>query len=141
MLKHCGNYDAVLTNYASFLHQKCFSNLPRTYIVGVKTWIIKNIGTLHTNICWHCCPQYTQDARWFLLRPLPIIDIRAFRWRNTSWWTWCHLHIHGTQAVVAWYATWAHPFIQENYASIMPRIKSCWLCSILCWHTILKPNR
>ena len=29
MLKHCGNYAAVLINYASFLHQKCFSDLPK----------------------------------------------------------------------------------------------------------------
>ena len=112
--------------------------------IGVKTWIIKNIGTFHTNICWHCCPQYIQDASWFLLSLLPI-SIRAFRWCNRSWWTWFPLHTHGTQAVVVWYATWAHPFFRKipYYASIMPKFKSCWLCSILCWHTILKlkPNR
>ena len=29
MLKHCGNYAAIMANYASFLHQKCFSNKPK----------------------------------------------------------------------------------------------------------------
>jgi len=40
MLKRCGNYAAILTNYASFLHQKCFCDSPKDikyYIVGVKT--------------------------------------------------------------------------------------------------------
>ena len=46
MLQHCSNYAAILTNShdtknASVIHQ-------RTYTVEVKTWIIKNIGTLHT---------------------------------------------------------------------------------------------
>ena len=98
MLKHCGNYAAVLTNYASFLHLECFSNSPRTYVVRVKTWTIKNIGTLHANICWRWCTEYTQDASWFLLSLLQINTsaFRAFRWHNTNWWTRCHWHTRGT---------------------------------------------
>ena len=34
----------------------------RTYIVGVKTWIIQNVCTLHTNICWHWHPQMLADS-------------------------------------------------------------------------------
>ena len=45
MLKHCGNYAAILTNYASLLHQK---RPQRTYTVGVKSRKVKSIGTLHT---------------------------------------------------------------------------------------------
>ena len=75
--------------YASFLHQKCFSNLPKDIILywGVKIWITKSIGTLRINICWFWWPQYIQDASQFLLSLLPV-DIsafRAFRWHNTIW--------------------------------------------------------
>jgi len=53
----------------------------RTYIVGVKTWITK---TLANSILfafyklWRWCPQYIQDASWFLPSLLQI-DISAFR--------------------------------------------------------------
>jgi len=43
---------------------------------------------------------------------------RAFRRHNTSWWTRCHWHnIHtlGTRAVLAWYATWPHPFWGKSH--------------------------
>ena len=125
------------TNNASAICQ-------RTYIVGVKTWILKNIGTLYTNICWRWRPQYIEDASWFLLSLLQI-DInafRAFRRHNTIWWTWCHWHTCGTRAALTWYAMWPHQFFRKipYYASIMPCFKSCWLCSKLCWHDILKPT-
>ena len=37
MCEHCGNYVAYLTNYASFLLQKCFSKHQKTHIIEVKT--------------------------------------------------------------------------------------------------------
>ena len=37
MLKYCGSYAAILTNYASlFLHQKASAIRQMAYIVGVK---------------------------------------------------------------------------------------------------------
>jgi len=33
MLCFYANYAAILTNYASFLHQKCFSDLPKDLLV------------------------------------------------------------------------------------------------------------
>jgi len=48
MLKHCGNYADILTNYASFLHQKCFSDSPKDIYYRSQAQIIKNVGTLHT---------------------------------------------------------------------------------------------
>ena len=143
MLKHCGNYAAILTNYASFLHQKCFSHSPKD--IYCKSQSMNNqkhwynpYFSLSTNICWRQCPQYIQDASWFLLSLL-FINIGAFR-RNKSWWTLCHwhLHTHGTRAVLAWYATWPYPFWGKS--STMLWFKSCRLCSNLCWHNILKPK-
>ena len=63
------------TKNALVIHQ-------RTYIGGVKTWIIKiwvhSILFTFYKLCWHRCPQYIQDASWFLLRLLQI-KISAFR--------------------------------------------------------------
>ena len=103
----------------------------------------QNIGTLHTNICWRQCPQYIQDASWFPLNLLRI-TFRAFRWRNTSWWTRCHWHrLGGTRVMLMWYATWPHLFWGKIpfYASIMTQFKSCRLCSKLCWHNNRKPSK
>jgi len=58
MLKHCGNYVAILTYYASFLCQKCFSDSPKD--------IYCRSQNMNNQKCW-----YTPN----LLR----IDISAFR--------------------------------------------------------------
>jgi len=120
MHKHCGNHAAVLTNYICFIfYTKDASAIrQRTCIVGVKTWIIKNIGTFHSKICWQGCPQYIQDVNWFLLSlfQINIRAFRAFRWYNTSWWTRCYWRTHGTRAV----RNVTTPFLGDN-----PIIWSC----------------
>ena len=54
----------------------------RTYIGGDKAWIIKtwvhSILFTFYKLCWRRCPQYIQDASWFLLSLLQI-KISAFR--------------------------------------------------------------
>jgi len=54
MLKHCGIYAAVLTNYASFSHRKCFSDSPKDLY-----WWSQNVNnqTLVCSIliCWCWC--------------------------------------------------------------------------------------
>jgi len=59
-------YAAVLTKYASFLQQKCFSDLPKSIILYCRSQNMNNQKHWHapTNICWHRCPQYIQDASW-----------------------------------------------------------------------------
>jgi len=145
MLKHCGNYAAILTNinYASFLHQKCFRDSPKDIycrsqnMKNQKHWYTAYFS-LSTNICLCQCPQYIQVASWFLLSLLQfdISAFRVFRWRNTSWWTQCYWHVHtcGSQAVITWYTTWPHPFLGKSriMLALMPWFKSCWLCSKLC---------
>ena len=130
MLKHCGNYAAIYTNkYASFLHQKCFSDLPKDIILYCRSQ--------NMNIQKHWYTPY-------LLR-IDTSAFKAFRRCNTSWWTQCHWHnIHtlGTWVVLTWYATWAHPFFRKisYYVSIMPQFKSCRFCLKLCWHNKIIPK-
>ena len=51
MLKHCGNYAAIMTNYVSFLHQKCFSDSTKDVYCRSQNMNNQNIGKLHT-ICF-----------------------------------------------------------------------------------------
>jgi len=66
ILKHCGNYAAILTNCASFLHQIYFTNSPKDIYCrsqnmnNQKHWYTP-YSSLSTNI-WRQCPQYIQDA-------------------------------------------------------------------------------
>ena len=127
MLKQGG--AAILTNYDSFLHQKCFSDSPKNMYCrsqnmnNQKHWYTPYFW-LSTNISWHQCPQYIQDTSWFRLTLLQIdiSSFMAFRQRNTSWWTQ-HLHTHGTPAVLAWYTctNWPHLFGGKilYYASVI----------------------
>ena len=64
MLERCGNYAAVLTNYVSFLHSKCFSDLPKDIYCRSQNMNNQKHRYTHSNICWHWCPQYIQDASW-----------------------------------------------------------------------------
>ena len=150
MLKHCGNYAAILTNYASFLHQNASAICQRTYIVGVKTWRIKNTGTLHTfcflqisagfgvlstfkmlaDSCWACSNLIS-----VLSGPSDdVIQVNELNAIGTYVYMVLKLCSHGTQLHHTLF--WKIPY----YASIMPRFKSCRLCSNLCWHNISKSN-
>jgi len=147
MLERCGNYAAIYTNYDSFYTKNASAIRQRTYIVGVKTWIIKNIGTLHTFGFLQISAGISALSKIRMLAELAPSKCQWHRvhqlvlccWR--SWKRW-YLHARGTGAVLAWYATWPHPFLGKilYYASVMPRFKSYWLCSKLRWHNILKPN-
>ena len=158
MLKHCG--AAILTNYDSFFHQKCFSDSPKNRYCrsqnmnNQKHWYTPYFW-LSTNISWHQCPQYIQDTSWFRLTLLQIdiSSFRAFRQCNTSWWTqwhW-HLHTHGTPAVLTWYTNWPHLFfgaaeyaqiyagiIFSSPARIPPRHYVLWVCEhMICMYGTL----
>ena len=90
MLKHCGNYAAVLTNYVSFSHQKFSNHSPKDIIccrsqnsttLVHSILISAGIGALSTF-------KILADSWWACFESITVLSGR----RNTSWWTWCHMH-------------------------------------------------
>ena len=135
MLKHCGSYAAVLTNYMLHFYTK---NASASIYYRSQS---KNIAILHTNICWHQCPQYIQDASWFLLsllqinisaiRPSDVMQVNEFDAIGIHMVFKLCLHNTGTQLDHTLF--WGKI---AYYATIMPLFKSCQLCSKFHCHNI-----
>ena len=132
MHKHCGNHAAVLTNYASFLHQKCFSNSPKDMYCqnmnNQKHWynpilISAGKGVLSTfkilaDFCWACSKSISVLSG-------PSYNIVQVDELDS-------IGIHVGLELCSCDTQLDHTIFGGKipyYASIMPWRKSCWLCS------------
>ena len=125
MLKCCGNYDAIWPIMLHLYTKNVSTICQRTYIVGVKTWIIKTWCTLYLLRIDISVSGPSGDI--IQVDELDAIGI---------------IYIHLVLELCSHDMQLDHTLFGEipYYISIMPWFKSCWLCSKLCCHNICKLN-